>query len=113
MAACLPAAFTLDFAMVAGLAGLAAFPTSEEEVLSQQADLVRHIVGNPFRSPKMPQTWPSDVTHLAAALYEGDDCAFALADALEEAGLSEWAAHFRQPDHPKGCWALDAILGKS
>jgi len=36
-----------------------------------------------------------------------------LVDALEEAGHQELAQHFRKEEwHPKGCWAIDAILGK-
>jgi hypothetical protein len=40
------------------------------------------------------------------------DCTFALHDALLEAGCGELADHFTEPRHPKGCWALDVILGK-
>lgn len=46
-------------------------------------------------------------------LYDGSDCAFALADALEEASQSKLAEHFRPEGwHPKGCWAVDLILGR-
>lgn len=41
------------------------------------------------------------------------DCHYALADALMEAGHIELAEHFREPVHPKGCWAMDVILGKT
>jgi hypothetical protein len=55
----------------------------------------------------------STVTQLAESLYAGEDCAFALHDALLEAGHAELAQHFREEKwHPKGCWALDLILGK-
>jgi hypothetical protein len=36
-----------------------------------------------------------------------------LHDALLEAGHAELAEAFREPMHPKGCWALDLILGKN
>ena len=40
-----------------------------------------------------------------------------LADALDDAGApDELAEHFRSsahPSHPRGCWALDAILDPS
>jgi hypothetical protein len=50
---------------------------------------------------------------LADSLYEGQDCAFALHDALLEAGHAELAEHFREEKaHPKGCWVVDMILGK-
>jgi hypothetical protein len=73
--------------------------------------LLRHILGNPFRSFPTPSFGISTITSLAEALYAGQDCHYALADALMEAGHVELAEHFREPDHPKGCWALDVILG--
>jgi hypothetical protein len=78
----------------------------------EQAALLREIAGNPFR-PLMPrEPLPLTVVQLAESLYGGEDCAFALHDALLEAGHTELAEHFREPEHPKGCWALDMILGK-
>lgn len=75
--------------------------------------LLRHIMGNPFRPYPAPEFWPSNVVLLAQALYEGQDCDYALHDALEEAGHPELAEHFRQREHhPKGCWVVDLILGK-
>jgi hypothetical protein len=80
---------------------------------AEQANLLREIVGNPFR-PVAGDGLPLTVTELAQSFYDGADCAFALADALEEAGQAELANHFRQDIwHPKGCWALDGILGKT
>lgn len=84
-----------------------------KSALSDQVGLLRHIVGNPFRRYPAPDRWPSPIVQLADALYNGQACAFALHDALEEAGHPELAAHFRdEKDHPKGCWVLDLILGK-
>jgi hypothetical protein len=79
--------------------------------LRVQAELLRHIVGNPFK-PINKQQWPRTAVELARALYSGSDCNFALHDALLEAGHAELAEHFRDKDHPKGCWTLDLILGK-
>jgi hypothetical protein len=77
------------------------------------ATLLRHLLGNPFRPYPAPASWPSTVVQLAESLYTGQDCCFALHDALLEAGHAELAEHFRQEKwHPKGCWALDVILGK-
>lgn len=55
------------------------------------------------------------ILRLAESAYEGENCHFALHDALLDAGHAELTAHFRDPGewHPKGCWALDVILGKS
>jgi hypothetical protein len=78
-----------------------------------QCNLVRHIFGNPFRPYPSPPSWPSTVVQLAESLYGGQDCAFALHDALLEADHAELAEHFREEkSHPKGCWVVDLILGK-
>jgi len=79
-----------------------------------QAELFREIVGNPFRRITAPPQLPATVTQLAEALYAGADCAFALHDALLDAGQETLAAHFAQRDHwhPKGCWALDLVLAR-
>jgi hypothetical protein len=79
---------------------------------SESAALLRHFIGNPFRPYPSPPSWPSSVIELAQALYDRQPCHFALHDALLESGHSELAEHFKEPDHPKGCWAVDLILGK-
>jgi hypothetical protein len=74
-------------------------------------DLFRHVVGNPFRSH--PRSWPSTVVQLAESVSNGQDCAFALHDALLESGHAELAEHFlKEKWHPKGCWVVDVILGR-
>jgi hypothetical protein len=84
-----------------------------EDEQAKISDLLRHIIGNPFRPYPAPASWPSTVVQLAESLYAGQDCCFALHDALLEAGHAELAEHFRQEKwHPKGCWALDLILGR-
>jgi hypothetical protein len=76
--------------------------------------LLRHVVGNPFQLYPTCDHWPVIVVQLALAVYDGQDCSFALHDALIEAGHEELADRFRQEQHhPKGCWALDVILMKS
>ncbi len=75
--------------------------------------LARHIFGNPFKPDPEGASWPSAVVKLAEASYAGEDCAFALRDALLEAGHPELAEHFADKDHPKGCWAVDLLLAKS
>jgi hypothetical protein len=76
-------------------------------------DLVRHIIGNPFRPCPAPDHWSATIVQLADALYTGQNCSFALHEALLEAGHTELAEHFRQEQwHPKGCWVLDMILDK-
>lgn len=66
--------------------------------------LLRHIIGNPICPFPTPDHWPATVVQLADALYHGQDCGFALHDALLDAGQSDLADHFRQEQaHPKGC----------
>jgi hypothetical protein len=82
------------------------------QAFAPMADLVRHIAGNPFHAIARPTSWPAKVHELAATLYAGEDRAEELHDALKAARQSELAEHFQQKmAHPKGCWALDVILG--
>jgi hypothetical protein len=79
-----------------------------------QAALLRHLLGNPFRPYPVPPSWPSAVVKLAESMYAAEDCSFALRDALLEGGHPELAEHFQKEQwHPKGCWVVDMILGKS
>jgi hypothetical protein len=85
---------------------------------SSASDLLRDIMGNPFRSASLSPGWrTAAVIPKAQAIYE--DRSFErlpdLAEALEEAGcdLAELLAHLRAAGpHLRGCWALDLILGK-
>jgi hypothetical protein len=90
-------------------------------IKANQAGLVREIFGNPFRPIRIAPTWLAweggTVAQLAQAIYEDGDYARLpiLADALEEAGCQEQAVlnHLHwSGDHFRGCWALDALLGK-
>jgi hypothetical protein len=89
------------------------------------AGLLRDIFGNPFRPASIIPAWLTPtISSLATAAYEerapssshlNKDRLAMLADALEEAGCSEEALleHLRGPGpHVRGCFALDAIVGK-
>lgn len=91
-----------------------------------QSRLLREVLGSPFRPVTVPPACrPPQVVALAQAAYDHreipsgqlDPCRLAvLADALEEAGYAdpEVLGHLRSPGpHVRGCFALDAILGKS
>jgi hypothetical protein len=95
-----------------------------------QAASLRCILGNPLRpQPTVPDAvvaWNSGVARrLAEAAYAERqlpsghlalDLLGVLADALEEAGLTDdkLLQHLRGPEpHVLGCYALDAVLGKS
>jgi protein phosphatase len=58
----------------------------------------------------LPANRSPAIRALAVALRGGDDCAFALHDALLEAGHDELAEHFQDRDHPEWCWALQVLL---
>jgi hypothetical protein len=92
-----------------------------ERISLQQCQLLRDIVGNPFRPAVVAPAWLAwgggTAPKLARAVY--DEHAFdrlpVLADALEEAGCTDadLLAHLRGPSpHVRGCWVVDLILGK-
>jgi hypothetical protein len=97
--------------------------------LEAQTNLLRCIIGNPFRpvtiSPAVLTWHDAVVVRLAQAAYEErylpagtlDNSRLAiLADCLEEAGCTseEILSHLRGPGpHVRGCWAIDLCLGKS
>jgi hypothetical protein len=96
-----------------GASKIAAWAAAKNSERSEQAALLREIVGNPFLPPPETASWPPEIVSLAEAQYAGKGDHFALCDALADAGHPELAEHFGTPGHPKGCWALDLILGKS
>jgi hypothetical protein len=84
-------------------------------------DLLHDIFGNPFRHVTMNPEWlmwnDGTVRRIAEAIYNERtfDRMPILADALEDAGCSEpdILAHCRgEGPHVRGCWVVDAILGK-
>jgi hypothetical protein len=95
-----------------------------------QSMLIRDVFGNPFRpSPPLPLAvlaWnDGTVPRIAQGIYEERQLPAGtlnttrlaiLADALLDAGCDneDLMQHCRQPGpHVRGCWAIDAILGKS
>lgn len=86
-----------------------------------QTGILRDIFGNLFRPVALDPSWltwnDGTIPKLAQTIY--DESAFGqlpvLADALEEAGCDNASilSHCRQPgEHVRGCWVVDAILGK-
>jgi hypothetical protein len=103
----------------------AVYDATLQAELAAQGELLRDIVGNPFRPAGLdpPCVTPAAIS-LATAAYDEqslpsghlDPARLAvLSDALEEAGCTgDVLAHLRSPGpHVRGCWALDLILGKS
>jgi hypothetical protein len=83
------------------------------KVKEQFTTLPEEILGTGGNGKITPRSWSRNVLGLALAMYEGERCHFALHDALEEESQAELAKHFLKDFHPKGCWALDLILGKN
>jgi hypothetical protein len=84
----------------------------------RHAEIIRCIVGNPFRPVAFDPRWRTETAvALAAGIYElrAFDRLPILADALEEAGCDhpDVLAHCRGPGpHARGCWVVDGVLGK-
>lgn len=92
---------------------------------STQADLLRDIVGNPFRPMTIPTSYlVVDVLSIAETAYGNRrtdgvlDCTTlsVLADALQDLGAdpdSDLVSHLRgggRRTHVRGCWLLDLVL---
>lgn len=90
-----------------------------ESAVRAQAQLLRCVVGNPFRPVVFDPIWrTSAVVALADSIDTGRafDRMPILADALEAAGCRQRdvLAHCRGGGpHARGCWVVDMVLGKS
>jgi hypothetical protein len=94
-----------------------------------QADLIRDLFGDRFRPVILPATWliwnDATVVRLTQAAYDNrilpagtfnNTRLAVLADALEEAGCGDELilGHLRNGgEHYRGCFVVDALLGKS
>jgi hypothetical protein len=95
-----------------------AFNAVRDAEYAAQANLLRDIIGNPFRPVALDSAWLTPaVISLAQTIY--DERAFdrmpELADALEKAGCTskEVLEHCRGGGpHVRGCWVVDLLLGK-
>jgi|SRR5579872_1640175 len=96
-------------------------PTAARAEIGFQVALLHDLFGNPFRPVAVHPIWltwnDGTVQRIAQAIY--DERAFdrmpILADALEDAGCldPDILNHCRQPGvHVRGCWVIDALLGK-
>ncbi len=88
---------------------------------ASQADLLRDIVGNPFRPAAAEPSWLAwngrCVERMARGIYEEGafDSLPILHDALLDAGCDneDILAHCRSAGpHVRGCWVIDLLLGK-
>jgi hypothetical protein len=94
----------------------------EPGISDRQAELahaLRCIAGNPFRSVAFSPEWRTDTAvALAQQMYESRDfnAMPILADALQDAGCDseDILSHCRDEGlHVRGCWVIDAVLGKA
>jgi hypothetical protein len=90
------------------------YPRSREFVPA-----LHDIFGNPFRPAAFSPEWRTDTAvALARQMYESRDFGAMpiLADALQDAGCDseEILSHCRDASakHVRGCWMVDALLGK-
>jgi hypothetical protein len=90
-----------------------------DEAVLYQCNVFRDVVGNPFSSVPVNQSWlASRVKRLAQGTYDSKDFNRLpiLADALEDAGCTnaDILSHCRGPGpHVRGCWVVDLLLGRS
>jgi hypothetical protein len=79
-----------------------------------QCELLREVFADGYRRPH--EALPAHVVGLAEACYAAFPAVSGdfrvLADALDEAGDPEAAAHCREATHVKGCHVVDWALGK-
>lgn len=86
--------------------------------IARQADMLRDVLGNPFRPVAANPAWLTPTARsMAEAVYEQHafDRTPVLADNLEETGCDDAAmlAHCRMAGaHVRGCWVLDLVLAK-
>ena len=93
-------------------------PAALKPSAPEQANLVREVIGNPFRPVTLEPRWlSSTVLDLARTIY--DERVYErmpiLADALLDAGCdSEEIINHCQgaAPHVRGCWVVDLLLGK-
>jgi hypothetical protein len=98
------------------------YQTTRRNEERAQSDLLREVIGNPFRPASIDPTWLAAndraVVKIAQEIDEED--AFErmpiLADALLDAGCpdEQILGHCRsRTPHVRGCWLLDSLLGTS
>jgi hypothetical protein len=89
------------------------------EERAAQCDLLRDVLGNPFRPAILDPAWlvwrEGLVREMARQMYAARDFSDMgiLADALEEAGCTDehLLAHCRGPSaHVRGCWVVDLLM---
>lgn len=92
---------------------------AEDTERAAQVALLHEVFGNPYRPVAINADWLTpDVVSQADAIYVGRDFERmpSLGDALEKSGCRDLdiLCHCREPhEHVRGCWLIDALLGKT
>jgi hypothetical protein len=113
------AALYLQLSLQECLGLLPAYGVPTEPFRAGLADVLRDIFGNPFREVTFDPAWRTAAVISKARAAEADQDPRRLpdlADELEQAGCDDFdiLGHCRSPGpHVRGCWVVDAILGKS
>jgi hypothetical protein len=94
-------------------------PECQAAERAAQAESLRDVVGNPFRTVKFDKQWRTDTAvPLAKQMYDAREFSAMpiLADALQDAGCDseEVLNHCRDASaaHVRGCWVADLVLGR-
>jgi hypothetical protein len=115
------AAAAFGYAVVEGRVDGPQFFSATETERGQQQAVLRDIIGNPFRPITLDPAWltwhDGLLVSMARQMYDSRDFADmpVMADALEEAGCTDAdiLGHCRSVgEHVRGCWVVDALLGK-
>jgi hypothetical protein len=94
------------------------FPNCDHDELTHQSGMLRCMVGNPFRPLVFDPAWRTQaVMGIATAIAKEEAFSLmpALGAALSDAGCTETSIleHCGGTKHVKGCWLVDALLGKA
>jgi hypothetical protein len=107
-----------DLSAAAAMAWEAVYNDPNERL--RQVEIVRDVVGNPFRPVAFAPEWRTDTAiAIARGMYESRDFSPMpiLADALQDAGCenAEVLNHCRDAEqvHVRGCWVVDLVLSKT
>jgi hypothetical protein len=96
----------------------AAFGVTRFTLPFSARDILRDVLGNPFKKVNFEARWRTDTAvALARTMYEARDFGAMpiLADALQDAecGNRDILNHCRGPGpHVRGCWVVDHVLGR-
>ena len=89
----------------------------KQRAFKDQSDMLRDIIGNPFRNAAISDSWRTAAVVAIATAIDMErrvDLMPALGAALSDAGCTETTIleHCGRGPHVKGCWVVDLLLRK-